>query len=122
MLLALQYGLGAHRPSAEIDSHWHPFKDSHGASGDAWVGAIGFMTAAKMTDSKLAKLALYSLALVPAWGRVNIDQHYLSQVVLGVWLGALSVEAVDVTERSTQVMVVPFANSAGTGAGVAFKW
>ena len=25
MLLALQYGLGAHRPSADLDSHWHPF-------------------------------------------------------------------------------------------------
>ena len=68
MLLALQYGLGAHRPSADINSYWHPFKDSHGASGDAWIGAISFLTAAKMTDSKLAKVALWSLASVPGVG------------------------------------------------------
>jgi membrane-associated phospholipid phosphatase len=122
MLLALQYGLGAHRPSADLDSHWHPFQDSHGASGDAWVGAITFMTAAKMTDSKLAKVAFYSLALVPAWGRIDVDQHYLSQVVLGVWLGYLSVEAIDITERSKTIQMVPFVNSGGTGMGYEYWW
>jgi hypothetical protein len=123
MLLALQYGLGAHRPSAGLDSHWHPFQDSHGASGDAWVGAITFMTAAKMTDSRLAKVALYSLALFPAWGRIDVDQHYLSQVVLGVWLGALSVEAVDVTERSTQMFVVPSVMPGGAvGMNLGWRW
>ena len=122
MLLALQYGLGAHRPSENINSYWHPFQDTHGASGDAWVGAITFLTAAKMTDSKLAKVALWSLALFPAWGRLNVDQHYLSQVTLGVWVAALSVEAVDRTDRSTNVFIVPSAGPDGVGATLGFRW
>ncbi len=122
MLLALQYGLGAHRPSADLDSHWHPFKDSHGASGDAWVGAISFLTAAKMTDSKLLKAALWGLALFPAWGRIDVDQHYLSQVTLGVWLAALSVEAVDITDRSTNMFIIPSAGPGTVGATWGIKW
>jgi membrane-associated phospholipid phosphatase len=121
-LLALQYGLGAHRPSAELDSNWHPFKDSHGASGDAWIGAISFLTAAKMTDSKLAKVALWSLALFPAWGRIDVDQHYLSQVTLGVWLAALSVEAVDRTDRSTNMFILPTAGPGSFGATIGVRW
>ena len=122
MLLALQYGLGAHRPNENLNSYWHPFRDSHGASGDAWIGAISFMTAAKMTDSRLAKVALYSLALFPAWGRVNVDAHYLSQVTLGVWLAALSVEAVDLTDRATRVQIVPSAGPGTMGASLLFRW
>jgi len=122
MLLALQYGLGAHRPSDNINSYWHPFQDTHGASGDAWVGAITFLTAAKMTDSKLAKVALWSLALFPAWGRLNVNQHYLSQVTLGVWVAAISVEAVDRTDRSTNMFIIPTAGPDGVGATMGFRW
>lgn len=122
MLLALQYGLGAHRPSADLDSHWHPFQDSHGASGDAWIGGITFLTVAKMTDSKLVKAAMWALALFPAWGRIDVDQHYLSQVTLGVWLAALSVEAVDITDRSTNMFIVPSAGPGNFGASFGFKW
>jgi membrane-associated phospholipid phosphatase len=122
MLLALQYGLGAHRPSAGLDSHWHPFQDSHGASGDAWIGGITFLTLAKMTDSKLVKAAMWALALFPAWGRIDVDQHYLSQVTLGVWLAALSVEAVDITDRSTNMFIVPSAGPGNFGASFGFRW
>jgi len=122
MLLALQYGLGAHRPSAGLDSHWHPFRDSHGASGDAWIGAISFLTAAKMTDSLLAKAGLWTLALFPAWGRIEVDQHYLSQVTLGVWLAALSVEAVAITDRTTSFTIVPTAGPGTMGASLLWQW
>jgi membrane-associated phospholipid phosphatase len=122
MLLALQYGLGAHRPSADINSYWHPFRDSHGASGDAWIGAISFLTAAKMTDSKLIKAGMWALALFPAWGRIDVDQHYLSQVTLGVWLAALSVEAVDITDRSTNMFIIPSAGPGTFGATFGIKW
>jgi membrane-associated phospholipid phosphatase len=122
MLLALQYGLGAHRPSADINSYWHPFQDSHGASGDAWIGAISFLTAAKMTDSKLIKAGMWALALFPAWGRIDVDQHYLSQVTLGVWLAALSVEAVDLTDRSTNMFIIPSAGPGTFGATFGIKW
>lgn len=122
MLLALQYGLGAHRPSADLDSHWHPFQDSHGASGDAWIGGITFLTLAKMTDSKLVKAAMWALALFPAWGRLDVNQHYLSQVTLGVWLAALSVEAVDITDRSTNMFIVPSAGPGNFGASFGFRW
>ncbi|MES1213190.1 MAG: hypothetical protein ABUL64_01255 [Singulisphaera sp.] len=122
MLLALQYGLGAHRPSADINSYWHPFKDSHGASGDAWIGAISFLTAAKMTDSKLVKAAMWALALWPAWGRIDVNQHYLSQATLGVWLAALSVEAVDATDRNTNIFIIPSAGPGTMGDTIGVKW
>ena len=58
----------------------------------------------------------------PAWGRIDVDQHYLSQVTLGVWLAALSVEAVDITDRSTNMFIIPSAGPGTVGATWGIKW
>ena|GEM_PF-2661142 len=122
MLIVLQYTLGPGRPSEGRGSHWQSFNDSHGASGDAFIGALVFMSAAKEVDQPWAKAALYAASIVPAFGRVNDDRHYFSQAMLGVWLAAVTVSAVDLTERSTTTFVVPYAEAGAVGGRIGWRW
>jgi hypothetical protein len=122
MLLALQYTLGPDRPREDTNSHWHPFKNSHGASGDAFIAGIVLMSAAKEVDNPLAKGVLYAASALPAWGRVNDDAHYFSQAFLGVWLAAVTVSAVDLTDRSTTTFIVPYVEPGVVGGRVGWRW
>jgi hypothetical protein len=122
MLIALQYTLGADRPRAMSDSHWHPFKSSHGASGDAFIAGIVLMSAAKEVENPLAKGVLYAASILPAVGRINDDAHYFSQAFLGVWLAAVTVAAVDRTDRSTTTFIVPYVESGAVGGRVGWQW
>lgn len=121
LLLALQYGLGPARPSADspYTSHWEPFVSDHGASGHAFIGAIPFLNAAAMSDDFLVRAGLITLSVMPGLSRINDDQHYLSQVVLGYWLAVLSTVAVDHTDADRrQVFVVPLADAGTVGLGL----
>ncbi|MGD0897478.1 MAG: hypothetical protein ABR915_06545 [Thermoguttaceae bacterium] len=122
-LLLMQYTLGANRPSDPNNSSaWDPFNNSHGASGNAWVGAVPLITAAKMTDNPWAKAGLYFCSTLPGWARVNDNQHYLSQAVLGWWLAYLSCQAVDVSEqKNPHFSVAPMATPDMTGVGVVYQ-
>jgi hypothetical protein len=86
------------RPGITSSSPWVLGSDTNGASGHAFIGAVPFITAAKMTDSKPAKLAWYALSALPAWSRMHDGAHYPSQVLLGWQLANMSVEAVCRTE------------------------
>lgn len=97
-LLLLQVALGGNRPDTG-SSYWKPFQESHAISGHAYIGAIPFLTAAEMSDRPLVKGLFYSLSILPGWGRVNDDTHYLSQAVLGWYLAYLSVRSVSMTEN-----------------------
>jgi hypothetical protein len=100
-LLLFQSLLGSARPGEDSDgSHWDPFESCHGVSGHAFIGAVPFITAAKMTSNPWAKAALYGCSTMPAWSRINDDVHYLSQVWLGWWLAYLACDAVDMTNRA----------------------
>ena len=96
-LLLGQYVLGGDRPR-DGSSYWKPFRQNHGISGHAFIGATPFITAAQMTDNYWAKSLFYTLSVLPAWSRVNDDAHYLSQALLGWYLSYLSVRAVSETE------------------------
>ena len=97
-LLIGQSLLGAGRPSNEDlhfkNSHWQPFKNPNGISGHAFVGAIPFMTAAKMTDEWWLRGILYTCSTFTAWSRVNDGAHYLSQAILGWYLAYLTTRAI----------------------------
>ena len=54
-----------------------------------------------MSDDFLVRAGLITLSVMPGLSRINDDQHYLSQVVLGYWLAVLSTVAVDHTEPPT---------------------
>ncbi|MEZ6069860.1 MAG: hypothetical protein R3C10_06170 [Pirellulales bacterium] len=93
-MLALQAVTGASRPGESTsESHWKPFDDNNGVSGHAFMGAIPFMSAAKMTDNIWFKGALYAASALPAMSRVSDDDHYFSQAFLGWWMAYMAASA-----------------------------
>lgn len=98
-LLTFQLLLGGNRPE-HGDSYWRPFRQDHGVSGHAFLGAVPFMTIAQMADQTCVKGLFYALSGFTAWSRINDDRHYLSQALLGWYLAYLSVRAVSQTEAS----------------------
>ena len=118
MVAMLQYGLGSDRPYT-MDSSWHPFRSSHGASGHAFVGAVPFLTAASMTDSRMLQALFVAGSFATGWSRIQTDDHYLSQVILGWTVAWLAVRSVNQTEDAlgSRVQFLPLAMPNG-GAGV----
>lgn len=95
----LQYGLGASRPN-EGSSKWHLFHDTNSVSGHAFLGAIPFLTTSKMVKSKYLKLLFYTGSFATGLSRINDNKHYLSQVAFGWWIAFLSVNSIDISEKS----------------------
>ena len=99
-MLLMQFTLGGSRPDeTSVGSQWKPFDDTNAVSGHAFMGAVPFITAAKMTDNRLAKCTLYACSTFTAWSRVNDHDHYLSQACLGWYMAYLACRAVDLTEN-----------------------
>jgi membrane-associated phospholipid phosphatase len=124
-LLAVQYGLGGARPENDSphSSHWTPFRGYYAASGHAFIGAVVFLNAATLTDNLPLQASLVAASILPGWSRIIQDKHYLSQVMLGWWLGYLSTSAVDWSDRSnTSWIVSPVAMADGLGVGVLHAW
>ena len=109
-LVFLATATGGDRPT-EGDSHWQPFQNFHGVSGHAYIGAVPFITAAKMSENPYQKAIFYGLSTFPALARINDDEHYFSQVALGWYLAYLSCAVVakgtDRQEGRTQVQLAP---------------
>ena len=116
-LLFFREATGADRPT-EGDSHWRPFRNSHGASGHAFIGSIPFITAAKMSENPYIKGVFYGLSTLPGLSRINDDRHYFSQAALAWYLAYLSSAAVekgdDRREGKIHVGIIPVSK------GVAF--
>ena len=119
-LLTMQLILGGDRPE-DGASYWHPFRQDHGVSGHAFMGAVPFLTIAEMSDKPAVKGVFYVLSTFTAWSRVNDDKHYLSQAILGWYLAYLSVRAVSATEsryplpRGLTLFPVTESNAVGVG-------
>ena len=115
--------LGSSRPGPDGDrSHWHPFQADNGISGHAFVGAVPFITAAKLTDNVWVKGGLYGLSTVTGWSRIEHDQHYLSQVLLGWWMAYLACTAVDKPlDLEKPYALAPFVTPEGVGVNVVFR-
>ena len=99
--LLLQRATGASRP-LEGSSKWRPFSDNNGLSGHAFIGAVPFITAAKMNDNLYLKSLFYGLSVLPGITRINGDNHYFSQAALGWYLAYLSYNAVSKTEKAKE--------------------
>ena len=121
--LLLQFGLGASRPGeTSRGSQWKPFDDVNGVSGHALVGAVPFITAAKMTDNPCLKGGLYLCSTFTAWSRVNDDRHYLSQACLGWWIAYLACRAVDDTEDEDEHLTLsPIVSPDMVGLGADYR-
>jgi membrane-associated phospholipid phosphatase len=93
-LVFLATATGGDRP-AEGDSHWKPFQNIHGVSGHAYIGAVPFITAAKMSENPYQKAIFYGLSTFTGLSRINDDQHYFSQAALGWYIAYLSCAVVE---------------------------
>ena len=109
-LVFLAAATGGDRPT-EGDSHWKPFQNFHGVSGHAYIGAVPFITAAKMSENPYQKAIFYGLSTFTGLSRINDDKHYFSQVALGWYLAYLSCDVVekgsDRQEGRVQVQLAP---------------
>lgn len=116
VVLLTQNLTGASRPNeSPSGSHWEPFQDNNGVSGHAFVGAVPFLTAGRMSRRPWAKAFWYGASTLPALSRVNDERHYFSQVFLGWYLAWLATAAVDSSQQQRQLKITPTWNEAGPG-------
>ncbi len=122
-MLAMQELLGSGRPSNTADnSYWHPLKHDNGVSGHAFISAVPFITAAKMSDDPLAKAFFYACSTMTAWSRINDDAHYLSEAWMGWFMAYLSWQAVDATQQLPgHLALVPIATPEMNGIGLQYQ-
>jgi len=124
LLWATQNLTGASRPAAMTGSDWHPFKDSHGVSGHAFVGAVPFMVMAGMADDNVwLKSFFYAASTAAGISRINDNAHYLSQVALGWYLAWESTDTVlDRENQEKSYAVQPMMLNDGYGINVSMTW
>ena len=122
-LLFMQKAMGSTRPNdAGASSEWAFWKDDNGASGHTFVGAIPFLTAAHMTDRPAMKRLLIVASTLPGWSRLNDNNHYPSQIVMGWWLAYAATSAVQQTDQQERFQIVPLAFPEGQGIGVQWDY
>ncbi|MGD9128622.1 MAG: phosphatase PAP2 family protein [Planctomycetia bacterium] len=122
-MLFSQHLLGGSRPTeVPHESMWRPFEDNNAVSGHAFMGAVPFITAAQMTDSRLLKFGFYTLSTFPAWSRVNDDAHFASQVCLGWYMAYMACSSVNKTsDPNRNFEVMPMVHPGGTGIMAIWK-
>jgi hypothetical protein len=121
MVGLLQVGLGSTRPGLG-SSYWNPLNASHGASGHAYVGSIPFLTAASMTDNPFLQVPLVACSCLTGWSRIQTDDHYLSQVILGWWMGYLAVRSVNRTQDEERSIEFLPGSSEGPGVSMLLRY
>ncbi len=116
-ILGLQMLTGGSRPGETgRDARWAPFQDNNGVSGHAFVGALPFITAARMSDTTELKALYYCGSVLVPLSRVNDNAHYSSQAALGWWVAYLSANAVNDTEEPvSRWRFFPYSDGAFTG-------
>ena len=97
VLLTFQRVLGGSRPY-EIGSFWHLYNDDNAVSGHCFMGAIPFLSSAKMTDNIYLKSWFYLASTLTGLTRINDNKHFFSQVALGWWIAYISSDVIDKTE------------------------
>ncbi|MDP2690311.1 MAG: phosphatase PAP2 family protein [Deltaproteobacteria bacterium] len=107
LAFAVQYATGGGRPEdGEDSSKWRgPFHGNNGLSGHAFIGALPFITAAKMQENFYLKALLYAASPLAGLSRINDDKHYLSQAALGWYLAYLSASVVERPGPSSGITV-----------------
>ncbi len=117
VILLTQNLTGASRPNeSPSGSHWEPFRDNNGVSGHAFVGAVPFLTAGRMSRNPWAKAAWYGASALPGLSRINDERHYFSQVFLGWYVAWLATAAVENSEQDRrQLKIMPTWSESGPG-------
>ena len=120
-LMLAQRLTGGSRPTEkDRESRWLPAQDNNGVSGHAFMSALPFINAAKMTDNRLFKATCYAGSVLGPLSRVNDNAHYPSQAALGWWMAFVAASAIDRTDRADgSLSFYPYA--AGNGYGGMFE-
>lgn len=123
-VIAGQYLTGGSRPSElEKSSYWHPLQDNNGVSGHAFMSALPFITAAKMTDNPFAKIAFYSGSTIGPLSRMNDNAHYPSQIGIGWCIAYLSATAIDQSDSNRPGWSLkPLTTNSGSGLAAEYTW
>jgi hypothetical protein len=123
-LVMMQQLTGGSRPGETTHhSQWRPFQDDNGASGHSFMGALPFLSAAKMTDEPWLKAAFYVGSTATGISRVNDGDHYASQAVLGWWIAYLAADAVDRTQADSSVWTLTtYPDPYTTGVALAIEY
>ena len=120
-LLLLQKSLGSSRPNDRPPSStWNFWNDDNGASGHTFVGAVPFLVAAELAEDRRAKATWIALSTLTGWSRINDNDHYLSQVIVGWWLAYVSTQSVARSDVSLNYEIAPVVF--GDSAGMEFIW
>ncbi|MCK5163518.1 MAG: phosphatase PAP2 family protein, partial [Desulfobacula sp.] len=103
-MLLMQVVTGASRPDEGTvgDSSWSPFEDNNGVSGHSFMGAVPFITLAKMYKDNPVKWFFYGASFLASWSRVNDNDHYVSQSALGWVMAYQSVRSVFMTDKQRE--------------------
>ncbi len=106
-LLLFQSILGPSRPNTQKPySHWRPFQVNNqkvGASGHSYMGAVPFLSLARLSKSKLMKISFTVLSGFTALSRIHDNKHYLSQAWLGWWLAYLASNVQDLNKQNSSI-------------------
>ena len=125
-VLVTQLLTGVSRPSEdEKISDWKPFNDSNGVSGHAFIGSVPFLTIAYMNkNNAVIKYSAYLASTLAALSRINDNQHYLSQAILGWYLGWESVDSVYSVEsnKKNKVKILPIVGADRYGLQLSLRW
>ncbi len=115
---------GASRPNESNGSKWRPLNDNNGVSGHAFVGAVPFLTLARMNDNKFIKYASYAASSLAAWSRVNDNRHYTNQAILGWQMAYESVGSVFDTNnnKATKISFIPLIGNEYYGINIIARW
>jgi PAP2 superfamily len=123
-MIAFQWMTGASRPTeTDHGSEWKFLNDNNGVSGHSFMGALPFITAAKMSDRIAVKSVFFAGSVLTPLSRVNDNAHYPSQAILGWWVAYMAATAVDVTDNPERKWhLYPFANATESGVAAEYKW
>ncbi len=116
-LLLGQKLIGSSRPGETDSSDWSFWNDTNGVSGHAFVGAVPFLIAGQLSESTQAKFFWTIASTLPAWSRVNDDNHYLSQAILGWWLAQTVTRGIVPQSNSSNMRIQPWSDGERVGVG-----
>jgi hypothetical protein len=123
-VVVLQRLTGGPRPDETPEgSEWHPMQDNNGVSGHAFMSALPFITAAKLTDRPLPKALFYLGSTIGPLSRVNDGAHYPSQIGLGwvmAYFAATAVQQTDTGKRGWSL--IPQSTYDGNGFALQYRW
>jgi hypothetical protein len=122
-LWLLQRSIGSSRPNdAPPSSDWDFWNDNNGASGHTFVGAIPFLVAGQLAERPAARFAWVAASTLPGWSRINDNDHYLSQVILGWCLAYAATQSVRRTDFDFGIEIHLMMIDSAQGIGMSWDY